>query len=96
MRKRKAFFLLALLWPGVSFAFRCGTDLVSEGDWKYEVLQKCGQPVSQENIGYIDKRTRGNRITVLQVEEWIYKRSRTYYRLVFEGNELVEIETSGF
>ena len=29
---------------GPSFAFRCGTQLVDEGDTKYEVLHKCGDP----------------------------------------------------
>jgi hypothetical protein len=37
-----AFMVLGL--PGPSFAFRCGTRLVSEGDSKYEVLHKCGDP----------------------------------------------------
>jgi hypothetical protein len=27
-----------------SFAFRCGTQLVDEGDTKYEVQHKCGRP----------------------------------------------------
>jgi len=30
--------------PGASLAFRCGTKLVSEGDTKYEVVYKCGEP----------------------------------------------------
>lgn len=29
---------------GSSYAFRCGTSLVSEGDTKPEVIQKCGEP----------------------------------------------------
>lgn len=29
---------------GPSFAFRCGTSLVIEGDTKPEVIQKCGEP----------------------------------------------------
>jgi hypothetical protein len=32
-----------------SFAFRCGTRLVSEGDSKYEVIQKCGEPAYVES-----------------------------------------------
>jgi len=35
-------FLLAT--AGLSFAFRCGTSLVSEGATKHEVFKKCGEP----------------------------------------------------
>jgi len=31
------------------FAFRCGTELVDEGDSKYEVLHKCGEPSHTES-----------------------------------------------
>jgi hypothetical protein len=30
--------------PDPSFAFRCGTELASEGDTKFEVSHKCGEP----------------------------------------------------
>jgi hypothetical protein len=36
--------VLVLGLSDVSFAFRCGTKLVSEGDSKYEVVYKCGEP----------------------------------------------------
>jgi len=29
---------------GPVFAFRCGTELVDEGDSRYEVQHKCGEP----------------------------------------------------
>ena len=37
-----ALVVLALWEP--SFALRCGTRLVSSGDTKFDVLQKCGEP----------------------------------------------------
>jgi Protein of unknown function (DUF2845) len=37
-------FLIAIGLTDLSFAFRCGTELVDEGDTKYEVLHKCGDP----------------------------------------------------
>ena len=37
-----AFVLLGSV--NVSFAFRCGTELVNEGDTKFEVSHKCGEP----------------------------------------------------
>ena len=36
------FIVFGLTYP--CFAFRCGTELVDEGDTKYEVLHKCGEP----------------------------------------------------
>jgi len=46
--RRYAWALIAavvlLMLPDPSFAFRCGTRLVSEGDSKYEVIHKCGEP----------------------------------------------------
>jgi hypothetical protein len=35
---------IVLGMPGAASAFRCGTKLVSEGDSKYEVVHKCGEP----------------------------------------------------
>jgi hypothetical protein len=37
-------FVVVLGLSDASLAFRCGTRLVSEGDSKYEVVQKCGEP----------------------------------------------------
>jgi hypothetical protein len=36
--------LIAIVLTDQSFAFRCGTELVDEGDTKYEVTHKCGEP----------------------------------------------------
>jgi Protein of unknown function (DUF2845) len=36
--------LIAFGLTDSSFAFRCGTELVDEGETKYEVLHKCGDP----------------------------------------------------
>lgn len=33
-------------------ALRCGSDLVQEGDTKFEVLDKCGEPEAVEFVGY--------------------------------------------
>ena len=46
--KRLSIFSLVvlMLWgtAGASFAFRCGTSLVSEGDTRAVVTYKCGDP----------------------------------------------------
>ncbi|SHI89259.1 Protein of unknown function [Malonomonas rubra DSM 5091] len=75
-----------------SFALRCGSKLVAEGDYKYKVLLACGPPVSREVIGYIDREQRDERIRVMKIEEWIIKSNNVYYRLEFEGNVLVNVD----
>ncbi len=43
-----AIVFVALIWVfgnvGTASGFRCGTRLVSEGDTRAEVIQKCGEP----------------------------------------------------
>ncbi|KAA0969889.1 DUF2845 domain-containing protein [Pseudomonas sp. ANT_H12B] len=68
---------------------RCGSQLVSVGDRSSEVLQKCGEPVSRDLLGY--KRS-ANRREEFQVEEWTYGPNGGMYQyLRFEGNRLKQI-----
>ncbi|WP_130908592.1 MULTISPECIES: DUF2845 domain-containing protein [unclassified Pseudomonas] len=68
---------------------RCGSQLISVGDRSSEVLQKCGDPVSRDLLGY--KRS-ANRREEFQVEEWTYGPNGGMYQyLRFEGNRLVQI-----
>lgn len=39
---------LVLLLSAPAMAFRCGTQLIREGDHYIEVLKKCGEPALQE------------------------------------------------
>ena len=34
---------------GTAYALRCGTEIVSEKDRKFEVVRKCGDPISVES-----------------------------------------------
>ncbi|HDY99341.1 MAG TPA: DUF2845 domain-containing protein [Pseudomonas sabulinigri] len=83
--------LLTLLCSMNAYALRCGTDLIDEGDLKFKVLQACGEPMSREIIGYVDREHTGDRVRVMNIEEWIYKLSNDYQSLEFEGNRLVKI-----
>jgi hypothetical protein len=68
---------------------RCGSQLISVGDRSSEVLQKCGEPVARDPLGY--KRS-ANRREEFQVEEWTYGPNGGMYQyLRFEGNRLVQI-----
>ena len=84
-----------LILPSSSFALRCGSNLANIGDLKHEVLIACGTPISKELIGYIDQEKEGDRIRVMNIEEWIVEESNRFYSLIFEGNELVKVESAG-
>lgn len=74
-----------------SDTLRCGSQLISLGDRSSEVLQKCGEPVSRDVLGY--KRS-ADRREEFQVEEWTYGPSNGMYQyLRFEGNRLRQINS---
>jgi hypothetical protein len=81
--------LLATGPASAADTLRCGSQLISVGDRSSEVLQKCGQPVARDDLGY--KRS-VNRREEYPVEEWTYgPNSGKYQFLRFEGNRLVQI-----
>lgn len=72
-----------------SDTLRCGSQLISLGDRASEVLNKCGEPVSRDVLGY--KRSASRR-EEFQVEEWTYgPKNGMYQYLRFEGSRLREI-----
>jgi hypothetical protein len=74
---------------GSANALRCGSDLVNVGDFKYEVLERCGEPNSKEIVGFTLNDS-GDR--ELRIEHWVYGPwNGYYYVMVFEGGILVEI-----
>jgi hypothetical protein len=99
------FFFCAGASAASGLSLRCGTDLVSPGYLKYEVLEICGEPLSREIVGEVeitdpgriydrhDRRytSRGTKI-ILYIEEWIYDKSGLHV-LRFEGNRLVNVES---
>jgi hypothetical protein len=89
-------FIALCLSTGVDAAstLRCGSALVSRDDSSGEVLDKCGEPVSRDFLGYrevVDYY--GFRHEVI-VEEWTYgPRNGMYHFLRFEGNRLERIDS---
>lgn len=79
-----------------SQALRCGTQLVDEGDFTFQVKQKCGEPDSAQIIGYTLRSARfpaGKREREYAIEQWVYGPSNGYYDvLTFEGGRLRKIE----
>jgi hypothetical protein len=73
---------------------RCGSQLISAGDRMFEVQQKCGQPISQDIIGYKETVNHFRQVDQVQVQEWIYGPNNGMYQyLRFEGGRLVRIDS---
>lgn len=87
--------VVALLAPLSAHAMRCGNKLVQPGDLAIQVRDKCGDPVSEEIIGYTLRGAppglRGER--EYKIEQWIYAPIQGYYYvLVFEAGRLRDID----
>jgi hypothetical protein len=92
---------IAVLAATPAYAMRCGIGLVAEGQWTYEVLQRCGEPIERHvrtvfqgvNTGYAIAGY--SALWSIVVEEWIYDLGPHRLRrlLRFENGQLVEIET---
>jgi hypothetical protein len=69
---------------------RCGSQLVSLGDRRFEVLQKCGEPAFRDLVGYS---LGPNERREYPIEEWVYGPSNGMLSiLTFEGSRLRTIE----
>ncbi len=101
LRFRRVILLaVALLGPMTANAaaaesLRCGTQLIREGDLGIQVREKCGDPISEELIGYTLRGAppglRGER--EYKIEQWIFGPDQGYYHvLIFEGGRLHSIE----
>ena len=82
--------------PGHADSLRCGTDLIAPGDLAIQVREKCGDPVSEELIGYTLRPARSahdDRDREYKIVQWIYGPERGYYRvLTFEAGRLRDID----
>lgn len=85
--------MLAL--PLQAHAFRCGTQLVQPGMLAIQVRDKCGDPVSEELIGYTLRYAPPGtpQEREYKIEQWIYGPVQGYYHiLVFEAGRLRTID----
>lgn len=97
--------ILSLCCLNTAFAMRCGRYLVIEGDYKSDVIARCGHPDSIETHTEIVGRTLHfpyrtldlQHYEEIQVEEWIYNfgsfRFKQYLR--FENGVLKEVKSLG-
>lgn len=105
MRHLKILLLLALAAPPpAAWAFYCGNRLVKEGDFKAQVLQKCGEPDFHETrVEYRSTVLRGSglnqpgldliRQEPVTIDEWTYDFGprRFMQALYFENGRLLFI-----
>ncbi|MFC0711285.1 DUF2845 domain-containing protein [Azorhizophilus paspali] len=86
------FGLLPSLLPAATL--RCDNRLISTGDSTYEVLAKCGEPVSREPLGCREWHDDWGTYHEPTREGWVYgPRNGMHYFLRFEGNRLVDIDS---
>ncbi|HSC08347.1 MAG TPA: DUF2845 domain-containing protein [Steroidobacteraceae bacterium] len=108
MTARFALATLLLLTAFPAAAFHCGVKLVHEGDSRYDVRAKCGEPADIETRAILRQpivwhhgrpvlAAPGSLVEVT-VELWTYNFGphKLMRRLRFEDGELVEIETLGY
>lgn len=86
--------LLTLGYAQASSSLRCNSNLISLGDTSGEVLDKCGEPVSREDLGYMEVIDEYYQRSEVRVEEWVYgPRNGMYHFLRFEGSRLRNIDS---
>ena len=68
-----------------SDSMRCGTRLLQKGDLSLQLIEKCGEPVSKEVIGYTINtlyHPPASRHREYKIEQWIYGPEKGFYREV--------------
>lgn len=105
-RIRGVLLLLILLAANDAYAMRCGHQLVHIGDYKMDVLEKCGEPDSvDKRFGARGSRLRHPRGTLeidqyeeVEIEEWIYNFGPRQFKqlLEFENGQLKSIRNLGY
>lgn len=100
-----SFFFLSFA-AGEAFAFRCGSDLVSEGDSKTQVTAACGHPTDKDKscedsqeYTTISKsgKTKHVKKCSRKLETWTYNCGENdfIYRLTFDDGKIINIKTGG-
>ena len=101
--------LCLIVFSASNWAFYCGRNLIQEGDYKLQVLDRCGQPdYSDSRMEYRSSVWRGSGIQQpgldfirqepVLIEEWTYDfgRHRFMQFLHFENGRLIYINTLGY
>jgi hypothetical protein len=104
MRRTCLILMAALALSPPAWALRCGNNLVVEGDTKYDVYRRCGNPDFQDTrTVYRSVRIRGSGLgqpgldvyeTIpVQIDEWTYNfgPDRFIELITFENGRIINI-----
>ena len=101
-----AFLGILALSMSEAYALRCGNKLVSVGDTKIELLQKCGEPIQVTHrkerypIRIYDYHLDDYRLSyeIVYVEEWIYNfgPNRFMQSIIFRDGRISKIESLSY
>ncbi|QPK63658.1 DUF2845 domain-containing protein [Methylomonas sp. LL1] len=103
---KTAFLLCLLLCTTDAQAFRCGRQLVQEGDHKLDVLEKCGEPEwTDQRITVVASRLRHpygaleyDQYEEIVIDEWVYNFGSRKFKqfLQFENGVLKKIKNLSY
>lgn len=93
--------LTALAFAGEAAAMRCGTRVVTTGDYDFQVRARCGEPYWIASYGELLVSGAGGpveRRTERVHDEWYYNfgPNRLVHRLTFRDGRLLRIDTLGY
>ena len=90
----------SIFFASAAHAMRCGNSLVYEGDSEYDVLYKCGEPLSKQTYDQpvIQYNAQGYQIGAISssITKWIYQQSPAdfQYVLTFDQGVLKKINAN--
>lgn len=97
MMSRWIVVIVFVLFSTATFSMRCKAQLVYEGDTRYDVKRKCGEPldkvITEESVPLYDYWGYLIGTTTRIVEIWIYQRSPADFRyeVYFDDGQVKEI-----
>jgi hypothetical protein len=104
MLKNVLLVVIGVLLVEPAWALRCGRSLVVEGDYKVQVLRRCGEPEYKESrVEYRAVRLRGSgiqypgldtsQVVPVTIEEWTYDfgPNRFVEVITFEAGRVINI-----
>lgn len=92
--------IVPLIGQGRAEALRCGSDLVEMGDFKADVLIKCGEPFLKDTV-YVDDGEQVSSVDkrghCLAIDQWTYNPGSGQFLTVldFRAGKLVRIRYGG-
>jgi len=88
-----ALFIILCHVPVFADSLRCGCNVVTTGDTKFDVIKTCGEPLLREFVG-VQTVKQGASWTSINIEQWTYDMGDCQFPkiLIFYGPTLAGIE----